>query len=62
MLFHTLPWSFQKVYPYYKKFFEESISGKDKVKFQKAVDDAGISYTIIRAYILEAVEESVEKK
>ena len=47
---------------YYKKFFEESISGKDKVKFQKAVDDAGISYSIIRAYILEAVEESVEKK
>ncbi|PZP12164.1 MAG: hypothetical protein DI602_10110 [Aliarcobacter butzleri] len=47
---------------YYKQFFEESIEGTDKVKFQKAIDDAGISYAVINVYIIEALKESQEKK
>ena len=47
---------------YYKTAFEECITGEDKVKFQNAIDEAGISYIVVNSYISEAVRESQEKK
>lgn len=47
---------------YYKQMFDECVSGKDRVKFQKAVDDAGISYSIINVHLGEAVSVAQEKK
>ncbi len=47
---------------YYKQMFEECISGEDKVKFQKAIDDAGLSYSLINIHVHEAVRVAQEKK
>lgn len=47
---------------YYKKMFEECVSGEDRVKFQKDVDEAGISYSVINIYLNEAVRAAQEKK
>lgn len=47
---------------YYKQMFEECISGEDKVKFQKAIDDAGLSYSLINIHVHEAVRVTQEKK
>ena len=47
---------------YYKQMFEECVSGEDKVKFQKAIDDAGLSYSLVNIYLNEAVRATQEKK
>lgn len=47
---------------YYKQKFEECVSGEDKVKFQKAIDDAGLSYSLVDIYLNEAVRAAQEKK
>ena len=47
---------------YYKEMLESCITGEDKIKFFKAVDDAGISYTLVNAYVTEAVRAAQEKK
>lgn len=47
---------------YYKQMFDECISGNDKVKFQKAIDDAGLSYSLINIHVHEAVRAAQEKK
>lgn len=47
---------------YYKQMFDECISGDDKIKFQKAIDDAGLSYSIVHIYINESVRVAQEKK
>lgn len=47
---------------YFKRKFELCVVGDGKVSFQKAIDDAGISYTVIDAYISESLRNSVEKK
>jgi uncharacterized protein (UPF0335 family) len=47
---------------YYKKMLESCVSGEDKVKFFKAVDEAGISYTLVNVHINAAVRVAQEKK
>ncbi|WP_418180743.1 hypothetical protein ACNSOL_01350 [Aliarcobacter lanthieri] len=47
---------------YYKKQFELCVVGDGKVAFQKAIDDAGISYSIINAHIGQALKEIIGKK
>lgn len=47
---------------YYKEMFEECVSGEDRVKLQKTIEDNGISYSVIIVYINEALRESQEKK
>lgn len=47
---------------YYKQMFEECIFGEDKVKFQKAIDDAGLSYSLVNIHINESVRAAQEKK
>lgn len=47
---------------YFKRKFELCVVGDGKVSFQKAIDDAGISYAVIDAYINESLRNSVEKK
>ena len=47
---------------YYKQMFNECVSGEDRVKFQKAIDDAGISYSVVNIYLSEAVRTAQEKK
>ena len=47
---------------YYKEMFEECISGEDKVKFQKAIEDAGLSYSLVNIHVHEAVRVAQEKK
>lgn len=47
---------------YYKEMFEECISGEDKVKFQKAIEDAGLSYSLVNIHVHEAVRAAQEKK
>lgn len=47
---------------FYKTVFEECISGEDKVKLQKTIEDMGISYLSINSHINEAVRVSQEKK
>ncbi|WP_026804682.1 hypothetical protein [Aliarcobacter lanthieri] len=47
---------------YYKKQFELCVIGDGKIDFQKAIEDAGISYAVINIYIQEALKEAVEKK
>ena len=47
---------------YHKQKFEECISGEDKVKFQKAIDDAGLSYSLVNIYVDDAVRATQEKK
>lgn len=52
----------QDVEEYYKKQFELCVVGEGKTAFQKAIDEAGISYSIVNIHINEALKESVEKK
>lgn len=47
---------------YYKKYFDLCVVGTGKVAFEKAINDAGISYAVINRYINEALKEAVEKK
>lgn len=47
---------------YYKQMFEECVSGEDKVKFQKAIDDAGLPYSLVNIYLNKAVRATQEKK
>lgn len=47
---------------YYKEMLKLCITGEDKMKFFKAVDDAGISYSLVNAYVTEAVRAAQEKK
>ncbi len=47
---------------YYKKMLESCVSGDDKVKFFKAVEETGISYTLVNVHINAAVSEVQEKK
>lgn len=47
---------------YYKEMLESCVTGEDKVKFFKAVDEAGISYTLVNVHINEAVRAAQEKK
>ena len=42
--------------------FDECISGADKVKFQKAIEDAGLSYSLVNIHVHEAVRVAQEKK
>ncbi|OCL99518.1 hypothetical protein AAX29_00559 [Aliarcobacter thereius] len=47
---------------YSKKQFELTITGEAKVELEKSIQSAGISYTVINSYILNALQESIEKK
>ena len=47
---------------YYKQMFDECVSGEDRVKLQKLIEDEGIAYSVISVYLNEAVREIQEKK
>lgn len=47
---------------YYKQMFDECVSGEDKVKLQKTIEDSGIAYSVIIVYLNEAMREIQEKK
>jgi seryl-tRNA synthetase len=47
---------------FYKQMFEECVSGEDRVKLQKTIEENGISYNVIITYIDEAMREAQEKK
>ena len=47
---------------YYKEMFEECVTGEDKVKLQKTIDENGLSYSVIIIYINESLRLSQEKK
>lgn len=47
---------------YYKEMFKQCVSGKDTVKFEKTIEDSGISYSTIHLYLVEAVGTAQEKK
>ena len=47
---------------YYKRYFDLCVVGAGKIAFEKAINDSGISYSLISNYINEALREAVEKK
>lgn len=47
---------------HFKKMFEECVSGKDKLKLQKIIDENGIAYSVVNVYLNRAVREIQEKK
>ncbi|HAC70120.1 MAG TPA: hypothetical protein DCF41_00195 [Arcobacter skirrowii] len=47
---------------YSKKQFELTVTGEGKVELVKAIENAGISYSVINSYIVNALQEAIEKK
>ncbi|MDX4061723.1 hypothetical protein Q6A90_05015 [Aliarcobacter skirrowii] len=47
---------------YSKKQFELTVTGEGKVELVKAIENAGISYSVINNYIVNALQEAIEKK
>ena len=47
---------------YSKKQFELTVTGESKVELVKAIENAGISYSVINNYIVNALQEAIEKK
>lgn len=47
---------------YYKEMFNECVTGGDKTKLQKKIEDDGISYSVISVYLNDAMRVSQEKK
>jgi len=46
----------------HKRYFDLCVVGSGKVALQKAIDDLGISYTLISTYINSALEVAIKKK
>ncbi len=47
---------------FYKTLLDECLSGEDKVKFFKAIEDMGLSYIVVNAHVNKAVVAAQEKK
>ena len=47
---------------YSKKQFELTVTGEGKIELEKAIENAGISYSVINNYIVNALQEAIEKK
>jgi len=46
----------------YKRYFDLCVVGDGKVVLEKAIEDLGISYTLINKYIDVALKKAIEKK
>lgn len=47
---------------YYKQMFDECVSGEDKIKLQKIIENEGIAYSVISVYLNDAARIAQEKK